>query len=91
MENNQFCQSCSMPLDRPELAGTEKDGTKSKEYCLYCYQNGAFLNPDMTLDEMKTIVKDQMDKRKIDSSIITMALGSLPHLKRWRTKEAHLS
>lgn len=29
MEHNKYCQSCSMPLDRPEMAGTEKDGSKA--------------------------------------------------------------
>lgn len=85
MENKTFCQSCSMPLDKPELLGTEKDGSKSHEYCTYCYQNGAFINPNMTLPEMKTLVKEQMKKMKIDTGIIDMAVNSLPNLKRWRT------
>lgn len=86
MENKNFCQSCSMPLDKPELSGTEKDGTKSKEYCLYCYQNGEFINPGMTLEEMKTLVKEQMEKMKMDTGIINLAVASLPGLKRWRSK-----
>ncbi|HEY6062878.1 MAG TPA: zinc ribbon domain-containing protein [Chitinophagaceae bacterium] len=90
MENRNFCQSCSMPLDKPELAGTEKDGSKSKEYCVYCYQNGAFLNPGMTLNEMKNLVKEQMEKRKMDASIINRAVNGLPDLKRWRKKEFSL-
>ena len=83
MENKNFCQSCSMPLDSPELLGTEKDGSKSQEYCKYCYQKGAFINPGMTLDEMRVLVKSQMEKMKIDTSIINMAVTSLPKLKRW--------
>ena len=86
MESRNFCQSCSMPLDKPELLGTEKDGSKSKEYCTYCYQKGAFMNPGMTLDEMKRLVKTQMEKMKMDAGIINMAVNSLPGLKRWRTK-----
>jgi radical SAM superfamily enzyme len=85
MESKLFCQSCSMPLDNPALRGTEKDGSKSVEYCSYCYQNGSFINPDMTLEEMKTLVKEQMEKMKIDTGIINLALGSLPHLKRWKS------
>ena len=90
MESKNYCQSCSMPLNKPELLGTEKDGSKSKEYCTYCYQNGSFVNPNMTLEEMKTLVKTQMEKRKIDSSIINMAVSSLPNLKRWTTKMVSL-
>lgn len=90
MENKIFCQSCSMPLDKPEMMGTEKDGTKSKEYCIYCYQNGAFMNPGMTLNEMKTLVRTQMEKMKIDKGLINIAVSSLPNLKRWRSKMASL-
>jgi len=84
MENKKFCQSCSMPIDQPILAGTEKDGTKSNEYCVYCYRDGAFLNPGMTLDEMKKLVREQMEIRKMDEFIIHRAVSSLPMLKRWR-------
>jgi hypothetical protein len=73
-----------MPLDNAEMQGTEKDGTKSNEYCRYCYREGAFINPNMTIGEMKTLVKDEMEKRHIDSKIIDMAVGSLPWLKRWK-------
>lgn len=91
MSNKQFCQSCSMPLDKPEMMGTEKDGTKSKEYCTYCYQHGAFINPSMTLQEMTKMVKEQMEKRKIDKDLISKAVNILPNLKRWRkpVKEGH--
>ena len=84
MDNKMFCQSCSMPIDDPAMRGTEKDGSKSTEYCSYCYQNGVFINPNIALEEMKTIVKTQMEKRKVDTGIIDMELRSLPLLKRWR-------
>ena len=89
MESKNFCQSCSMPLDNPGMMGTEKDGSKSKEYCAYCYQNGAFVNPNTTLEEMKTIVKTEMEKRNIDAGIINTAVNTLPHLKRWRMAMSH--
>ena len=76
-----------MPIENPELKGTEKDGSLSDEYCVYCYQNGTFANSELTLSEMKTIVKTQMEKRNIDPILIQMALKNLPYLKRWRLKE----
>ncbi len=90
MENNIFCQSCSMPLDKPELLGTEKDGSKNKEYCAYCYKNGAFTTPNTTLQEMQAMVKTQMEKMKMESTAINMAVNSLPHLKRWKSNMASL-
>ncbi|SEL41186.1 Putative zinc ribbon domain-containing protein [Chitinophaga rupis] len=88
MENNQLCQSCSMPINDPAMAGTEKDGSPSREYCKYCYQNGTFTSPDMTLDDMRSVVKREMEKRNIGEDIITLATNSLPHLKRWQKKMA---
>jgi radical SAM superfamily enzyme len=84
MENKLFCQSCGMPLDKPEMMGTEKDGAKSSEYCTYCYQEGSFINPGMTLAEMKTLVKEKMEEMKMDTGIINMAVNNLPNLKRWK-------
>ncbi|MDB5275673.1 MAG: hypothetical protein JWR61_628 [Ferruginibacter sp.] len=83
METETYCQSCSMPLDNPDLQGTEKDGSKSNEYCKYCYQQGAFINPNMTLKDMTSLVITQMEKMNVDSKIIDMAVSSLPNLKRW--------
>ena len=84
MELENFCQSCSLPLDDSEMRGTEKDGSKSLEYCKYCYQNGEFTNPDMTLKEMTSEVISRMEKMHIDSTTIDLAVISLPNLKRWR-------
>jgi hypothetical protein len=46
------CESCGMPLVSDEVTGTEKDGTKSQRYCIHCYQNGAFTEPDLTKETM---------------------------------------
>jgi hypothetical protein len=46
------CGSCGMPLERPENAGTETDGTPSDRYCTHCYRNGAFVDPDLTRERM---------------------------------------
>ncbi|MBL7740855.1 MAG: zinc ribbon domain-containing protein [Chitinophagaceae bacterium] len=88
MKNKVFCQSCSMPLDSDAVCGTEKDGSKNHEYCKYCYQDGTFINPSMTLDEMKELVKTQMEKMKMDSGLISLAVNSLPQLKRWKKEKS---
>lgn len=86
MENKHFCQSCSMPIDNIEMRGTEKNGSKSEEYCKYCYTNGAFVNPNMTMEEMKTIVRTQLAQRNGSAGMIQNALNVLPELKRWKSK-----
>lgn len=87
MESKRICQSCSMPLSDPALLGTEKDGSPKKYYCKYCYENGQFTNPRITLEEMKKRVKSEMEEMKMDADTISMAVNSLPNLKRWRKTE----
>jgi hypothetical protein len=86
MKNKNFCQSCSMPLDNPELLGTEKDGSKSPEYCKYCYENGAFTNPDIDVEQMAARIISKLKKDKTPEDIVETAVGRLRTLKRWRTK-----
>ncbi len=47
----KFCQSCGMPLTQDEVLGTNKDGTRNQDYCVYCYKDGAFTS-DCTMEEM---------------------------------------
>ncbi len=78
-----FCQSCTMPIDNPADRGTEKDGSKSNEYCKYCYHDGSFTQPNVTFEEMKSFMSNQMQKMNLPDDIIQRSLKSLPHLKRW--------
>lgn len=84
MENRIFCQSCGMPLDSEALKGTEQNGLKSNEYCKYCYENGSFKKPDMTLEGMKNTVETQMKKLNLPAYTIQRAVNILPVLKRWK-------
>ena len=46
------CGSCGMPLEGPDDAGTEADGSQSDRYCTHCYRGGEFVEPDPTREEM---------------------------------------
>ena len=39
-----ICQSCSMPMNDESIFGTERDGSKNSDYCVYCYKNGEFID-----------------------------------------------
>ena len=41
MKEMKFCQSCGMPLT-DEVLGTNADGSKNEDYCMYCYKDGKF-------------------------------------------------
>ena len=83
-ENQKFCQSCAMPMTE-ELYGTNADGSKNDEYCMYCFKDGEFTS-DMTMDEMMKFCIDKMcevhpefDKDEASA----MMREVFPKLKRW--------
>lgn len=82
-EDMIFCQSCAMPMTDDDF-GTEKDGSKSEDYCKYCYQNGEFTS-DITMEEMidfcvpKTAEATGMSEEEARK----MSEEMFPKLKRW--------
>jgi hypothetical protein len=83
MEAYTSCQSCGMPITRPESMGTEKDHSRSTIYCINCYRDGEFYAPNVTIAEMKEHVREELLKSRASESVITAALRRLPHLSRW--------
>ncbi len=82
MVGTTVCQSCAMPLAKPEDFGTAADGSKSEEFCTHCYQGGEYTAPDMNIDQMADIVAGFMDKSGDEAA--KAARESLAGLKRWR-------
>jgi len=86
MTNKCICQSCAMPMDRPELFGTNADGSQNKEYCCYCYKDGAFLSnctmEEMLLDCIDIELRECPEKNREDVRAELSAV--FPTLKRWK-------
>jgi hypothetical protein len=79
------CQSCGMPLKRDEEGGgTNADGTKSSMYCSLCYRNGEFITPDMTVDEMKELVKGKLKEFGFPGFLAGFFTKNIPKLERWK-------
>lgn len=87
---NRFCQSCGMPMQTSEVLGTNKDGSKNEDYCIYCYKDGAFAQ-DCTmegmiehciqfLDEMNATCKTQLTPEEATAQM----RAYFPTLKRWK-------
>lgn len=88
-QETKFCQSCGMPLN-DENRGTNADGSKNDDYCMYCYQNGKFTN-DCTMDEMIEFcaqfvdeVNKNMPKPMTKEEYKDMMRQYFPMLKRWK-------
>jgi len=82
------CQSCGMPMgETDEMYGTEADGSKSADYCKYCYDNGKFTEPNCTLEEMiescTNIMVEEFGFEREDAK--QQCQEGLPTLKRWKT------
>ena len=86
METN-ICQSCGMPLFKPEMYGTNDQGIPIEDYCMYCYKDGQFTS-DVTMDEMIKLCAKYVELQggKPDSYIKSMQV-QFPLLKRWALKE----
>ena len=80
----KFCQSCGMPLTE-EILGTNVDGSKNEDYCMYCYKDGKFLQ-DCTMEEMieHCAVNEGLEKPITKEEYIGQMKTYFPQLKRWR-------
>jgi hypothetical protein len=81
---NHPCQSCGMPLKKdPEGGGTNADGTRSTEYCSFCYQDGLFAQPDFTVGEMQAFCVEKMKETGFPKPVGWLLTRGMPRLKRW--------
>ena len=80
------CQSCGMPLSKdPEGGGTETNGSLSIKYCSLCYQNGKFLEPHLTVDQMIAKVKRVMHEQMyIPNFLAGLFAKRTRKLERWK-------
>lgn len=79
-----FCQSCAMPMQKPEDFGTNADGSRNQEYCCYCYQSGNFTEPDITVEQMIEKCVGFMRQMNLPETQIEQVRMFIPMLKRWR-------
>lgn len=81
-----ICQSCGMPLMKPEDFGTARGGARAPDYCRFCYVDGAFANPGMTMAEMADFCVGVLERQGMArEQARALMTGTLPQLKRWRS------
>jgi len=82
---NGACQSCGMPMNDPAVRGTEANGAHTEEYCMDCFENGAFKQPELTMEQMADICVGYMVEEGMEEAKARAILESqLPTLKRWK-------
>lgn len=86
----KFCQSCGMPLNLhgEDVRGTEVDGSLSSKYCNYCYKDGRYIDPDITMEEMLERGKQGISNGKGNPAAKFMMKAFYPmqlkKLERWK-------
>ncbi|MFH1541333.1 MAG: zinc ribbon domain-containing protein [Elusimicrobiota bacterium] len=82
---NKFCQSCGMPMKKdPQEGGTNSDGTKNADYCSFCYQKGAFTQPNLTAKQMQDFCIEKMREIGMPKFIGWLFTRNIPKFKRWK-------
>jgi hypothetical protein len=82
-----ICQSCGMPLTDETILATNQDGTANHEYCIYCYEDGNFTEPNITMQEMSNICVHYMlnENHGFDEPAARKIMNDLlPTLHRWK-------
>ncbi|HBN85202.1 MAG TPA: transcriptional regulator [Clostridiales bacterium] len=86
LKRNRICQCCTYPLRKIDELGTNSDGTLNVDYCIYCFKDGAWVDPDLTahgvidytIPFMKSPSMTEEQARKVLSDLV-------PTLKRWKS------
>ena len=79
---SKFCQSCGMPMKKdPQHGGFNKNGTKSADYCSYCYVDGEFTFKG-TVKEMQAFCKEKMVEQGTPKFLAWLFTRSIPRLSR---------
>ncbi len=74
-----------MPLKRDDIGGgTNADGSRSAMFCSKCYENGRFINPDMTVTGMQALVKGKLKEFGFPGFVAGWFTKGIPKLERWK-------
>ena len=85
MNKAPICQSCGMPMTKPEDFGTNADGSPNSEYCRYCFQNGEFTAKMEMPEYIEMQIKIAVEKLGMtEDKAREMTEKTIPNLKRWK-------
>ena len=79
-----ICQSCSMPIMKDEQIGTNKDGSKNNDYCIYCYENGEFKDNISMEEYIEMNVAFASQAGMTEDEMREHCQNVFPTLKRWK-------
>ena len=78
-----ICQSCGMPLSKPEQFGINADWSKNEDYCIYCYKDGKFID-DVSMEKYIDMCSQYWEQAGMTNEEMKEYCTKLfPTLKRW--------
>ena len=82
------CQSCGITIMNRDEFGREKNGVIRVDYCKYCYDKGAFAEPEITFEQMveKVAAAMKTNKNVSDEAAMESAKKALDGLRRWQAR-----
>jgi hypothetical protein len=85
MKAYKNCQSCGMPISKDENGGgTEKNGERCLKFCSHCYENGEFVLPNISLNEMKNQVEIKIIEFGLPKFMAKFFTRNIHKLERWK-------
>ena len=73
-----------MPIDDESLYGTNTDGSKNSDYCIYCYKNGEFLQKVSMEEYIELMVPFAAQANMTGPQMRQYCQSVYPTLKRWK-------
>ncbi len=80
------CQSCYMTIRLMSERATESDGKFKRSYCNNCYQNGNFVEPNLSFAQAHERLIDEFKKRNYDRLRVYVQSRKLKKCIRWASK-----
>lgn len=81
---NKICQSCGMPIIIDKQLGTNKDGSRNNDYCIYCYKDGEFIDK-VSMEEYIEMCSQYGAQAGMTNEEMKKHCEKLfPTLKRWK-------
>ena len=81
---SKICQSCSMPMEDKSVYGTNKDGSKNSDYCIYCYKNGDFIDKVSMEEYIDMMIPFSAQAHMTPDEMRHHCETVFPTLKRWK-------
>ena len=81
---SKICQSCAMPMTDESVYGTNKDGSKNSDYCIYCYKDGKFLQEATMQEYIEMMIPFAEQAHMTQKQMREFCEKVYPTLKRWK-------